>query len=97
VIDESDIRHEKRLDPTISIFLPISIELGNETFVIENDLPIGVVNHKWIHDLSNLSNISIPRYSEIFGSNCFSYCKSLSSITVESNSRLTRTESHEFL
>jgi hypothetical protein len=38
----------------------------------------------------------IPRNVEILGSNCLSYCKSLSSITFESNSRLTRIESETF-
>jgi hypothetical protein len=41
---------------------------------------------------SSLESIIIPRNVEILGSNCFSYCKSLSSITFESNSRLIRIE-----
>jgi hypothetical protein len=38
----------------------------------------------------------IPRNVEIVGSYCFSSCKSLSSITFESNSHLTRIESEAF-
>jgi hypothetical protein len=35
----------------------------------------------------------IPNNVEIFGSSCFSFWKSLSSITLEPNSHLTRIES----
>jgi hypothetical protein len=45
---------------------------------------------------SSLQSISIPRNVEILGSGCFSYCESLSSITFESNSRLTQIESKAF-
>jgi hypothetical protein len=45
---------------------------------------------------SFLQSIVIPRNVEILGSNCFSSCKSLSSITFESNSHLTRIESETF-
>jgi hypothetical protein len=38
----------------------------------------------------------IPRNVEILESKCFSNCRSLSSITFESNSRLTRIESEVF-
>jgi hypothetical protein len=39
----------------------------------------------------------IPRNVDILGSKCFSYCSSLSSITFESNSHLTRIESSAFM
>jgi hypothetical protein len=42
---------------------------------------------------SSLQSIVIPRNVEILGSKRFSECKSLSSITFESNSHLTRIES----
>jgi hypothetical protein len=45
---------------------------------------------------SSLESILIPKNVEILGSECFSYCKSLSSITFESNSHLTRIESEAF-
>jgi hypothetical protein len=45
---------------------------------------------------SSLQSILIPRNVEIFGSQCFSNCESLSSVTFESNSRLTRIESSAF-
>jgi hypothetical protein len=38
----------------------------------------------------------IPRNVEIVGLRCFSSCKSLSSITFESNSHLTRIDSRAF-
>jgi hypothetical protein len=45
---------------------------------------------------SSLQSIEIPRNVEILGSSCFSSCKSLSSISFESNSRLIRIESNSF-
>jgi hypothetical protein len=40
--------------------------------------------------------IDISNDIEILGSSCFSFCKSLSSISFESNSQLTRIESNAF-
>jgi hypothetical protein len=45
---------------------------------------------------SSLQSILIPSSVEILGSKCFLWCKSLSSITFESNSRLARIESEAF-
>jgi hypothetical protein len=45
---------------------------------------------------SSLQSILIPSSVEILGSSCFSQCRSLSSITFESNSRLIRIESEAF-
>jgi hypothetical protein len=45
---------------------------------------------------SSLQSILIPRNVEIVGSECFSRCVSLSSITFEFNSLLTRIESEAF-
>jgi hypothetical protein len=45
---------------------------------------------------SSLKSIEIPRNVEILGSSCFCECKSLSSISFESNSRLLRIESNAF-
>jgi hypothetical protein len=45
---------------------------------------------------SSLQSILIPRNVEILGSQCFSFCMSLSSITFESNSLLTQIESEAF-
>jgi uncharacterized protein YuzB (UPF0349 family) len=45
---------------------------------------------------SSLQSILIPRNLKILESKCFSHCYSLSSITFESNSRLTRIESEVF-
>jgi hypothetical protein len=74
----------------------ISIEPGNEIFVIEKDFLIDVVDHKLIQNFSTSSAIEIGRNIEIVGSRCFYNCKSLSSVSFESNSRLTRIESTAF-
>jgi hypothetical protein len=74
----------------------IAIEPGNDRFVIENELLIDIVDHKLIRNFSKSSEIEIPSSIEILGSSCFSSCGSLSSITFESNSRLTRIESEAF-
>jgi hypothetical protein len=67
----------------------ISIESGNEIFVFENDILIDVLHHKLIRNFSKSSGIEIGKNIRMVGSNCFSYCESLSSITFESNSLLT--------
>jgi hypothetical protein len=71
----------------------ISIEPGNERFVIDNSLLIDVIHHKLIR---NISTIIIPSYIDILGSSCFSYCESLSSISFESSFQLKRIESFAF-
>jgi hypothetical protein len=81
------------IEVTLSL---ISIESGNNTFVLENDFLIDVLHHKLIQNFSKSSGIEIGRNIEIVGSNCFSSCKSLSSITFESNSHLRRIESEVF-
>jgi hypothetical protein len=81
------------IDVTLS---SISIESGNETFVIENDILIDVLHHKLIRNFSKSSKIEIGMNIEIVGSQCFSSCKSVSSITFELNSHLTQIESEAF-
>jgi hypothetical protein len=49
-----------------------------------------------IRSFSELSEIEIARTIELLGSTNFSSCQSLSSITFESNSHLTRIESFAF-
>jgi hypothetical protein len=67
---------------------------------ILTSFPIGflidVLHHKLIQNFSKSSGIEIARTIQIFCSNCFSWCESLSSITFESNSHLTRIESEAF-
>jgi hypothetical protein len=74
----------------------ISIESGNEYFVIEQEFLIDIIHHKLIRNFSSSSDVEIPSNIEILGSECFSFCKSLSSISFESNSRLIRIESQAF-
>jgi uncharacterized protein YuzB (UPF0349 family) len=78
------------------ILLSISIESGNNLFVMANEFLLDIIHHKLIHNFSTSSTIEIANNVEILGSKCFSYCQSLSSITFESNSHLTRIESSAF-
>jgi hypothetical protein len=74
----------------------ISIEAGNDIFHMEHEFLIDIVHHKLIRNFSVSSNIEIPRTIAILGSSCFSDCKSLSSISFESNLCLKRIESRAF-
>jgi predicted transcriptional regulator len=75
----------------------ISIEIGNDIFHMEHEFLIDIVHHKLIRNFSVSSKIEIPRTIQVLGSSCFSYCKSISSISFESNSGLKRIESYAFL
>jgi hypothetical protein len=74
----------------------IWIESGNERFVLREDFLIDIVDHKLIHNFSSSSSVIIPCDIEILDSSCFFWCKSLESVSFESNSRLTRIESQAF-
>jgi hypothetical protein len=74
----------------------LSIENENERFVIQKDCLIDIVDHKLIRNLSISSSVTIPCNIDFFCSSCFSWCKSLHSVTFESNSRLIRIESRAF-
>jgi hypothetical protein len=74
----------------------ISIESGNETFVIEREFFIDIIHDELIRTFSKSLSITIPSDVEILGSSCFAHCQSFSSISFESNSRLTRIESFAF-
>jgi hypothetical protein len=74
----------------------ISIESGNECFVIEYEFLIDIIDHILIRNFSTSSNVEIPSNIEILGSSCFSFCQSLSLISFESNSQLIRIESNTF-
>jgi predicted metal-binding protein len=80
-----------------ALCLSVSIESGNDIFIMANEFLIDIIHHKLIRNVSKSSEIEISNSIEIRGSNCFSCCKSLSSITFESNSQLTRIESFAFL
>jgi hypothetical protein len=66
----------------------ISIESGNERFVIENGFLIHIIHQKLIRNVSKSSEGEIAGSIEIVGSHCFSHCSSVLSIAFESNSRL---------
>jgi hypothetical protein len=72
------------------------IECDNRRFVFDKTFLLDIVDHRLIRNLSGMSHITIPRDIEIVGSSCFRECKSLSSISFESNSRLLRIESDAF-
>jgi hypothetical protein len=74
----------------------ISIESGNERFVIRDDFLIDIVDHKLIRNLSWSPSVIIPCDIEIVGSRCFSWCSSLKSLSFEVESRLRRIESQAF-
>jgi hypothetical protein len=74
----------------------ISIESGNERFVIRGEMLIDIVDHKLIRNLSRSASVTIPRDIEILWSGCFSPCESLQSVAFESNSRFTRIEPNAF-
>jgi hypothetical protein len=59
---------------------------------VKNDFLTDIVDHRLIRHFSRSSHIDIMNTIEILGSSCFSRCKSLSSISFESNSRLKRIE-----
>jgi hypothetical protein len=73
-----------------------SIKTSPERFVIENDILFDVIDQRLIRSFSSSSHITIVANIEIIGSHCFHCCKSLSSISFESNSRLSRIESEAF-
>jgi hypothetical protein len=56
------------IDLTLS---SISIESGNDSFVIENEFLIDIVHHTLIHNFSKLSHVEVPSDIEIVGSSCF--------------------------
>jgi uncharacterized protein YuzB (UPF0349 family) len=74
----------------------LTLEPGNETFIVENGFLIDILHHALIWSFLTLSTVEIPNNIEILGSKCFSQCKSFSSITFESNSQLIRIESFAF-
>jgi hypothetical protein len=74
----------------------ISIESGNERFVLREDFLIDIVLQKLMRNFSRSSSVMIPRDIEILGSGCFSACYLLKSVSFESNSRLRRIESKAF-
>jgi hypothetical protein len=78
------------------ILSSISIESGNEYLVIEREFLIDVIHHRLIRNFSTQSDVKIPLNIEIVGCSCFSCCHSVSSISFESNSQLTRIESDAF-
>jgi hypothetical protein len=64
----------------------ISIEVGHDRFVIENDFLIDIVDFRYIQNVSRLYHIEIMNSIDILGSSYFSCCNSLSSISFESSS-----------
>jgi hypothetical protein len=71
-------------------------ECDNPRFIFDQTFLLNVIDHRLIRNLSGLSHITIPCDIEILGSSCFASCRSLSSISFESNSRLMRIESNAF-
>jgi hypothetical protein len=57
---------------------------------------LDVADHKLMSSFSRSSHIAIPCDIEILRSSSFSWCESLTSISFESNTRLTRIEPDAF-
>jgi hypothetical protein len=74
----------------------VSIETENSAFNVENHFLLNMAKTTIVRYLGSASSIVIPRGVETLGSQCFSSCKSLSSISFESNSQLKRIESSAF-
>jgi hypothetical protein len=76
--------------------LAISIESSNLHFVVQSDFILDSSNTKLILYFGTESNIVILYHVQILCSERFSGCNSLSSISFETNSELTRIESNAF-
>jgi hypothetical protein len=55
-----------------------------------------IIIESWAFSDCALKTITIPRHVEILGSSCFAHCASLSSISFEADSELTRIEAGAF-
>jgi hypothetical protein len=71
----------------------ITIENGNNRYVVENDFLIDFVDHQLIRIFSKSTTITIPKDIEILCSNCFSLHRFSLSLSFELHSRLRRIES----
>jgi heterodisulfide reductase subunit B len=76
--------------------ISISVESSNLHFAIRSDFILDSSNRQLIRYFGNKSNIKIPRDVQILCSYCFASCYSLSSISFETESELTRIESYAF-
>jgi serine/threonine protein kinase len=74
----------------------ISIEPGNATFVLEKNLLINIIHHKLIRSFADSSHVDIPGHIRTLGASCFSMCRTLSSLSFQSNSHLIRIEPSAF-
>jgi hypothetical protein len=72
------------------------IEPDNQRFICDKTFLLDVADHRLIRNFLASFHITIPRDIEILGSSCFRECKSFSSISFESNSRVMRIESYAF-
>jgi hypothetical protein len=74
----------------------ILVQPGNETFTIEGAFLVDILHHRLIRCFSNSSNVIIPWTISILGAACFSKSESLSAVSFEFKSQLTRIESDAF-
>jgi hypothetical protein len=78
------------------IMRSIVVAEGNLALQMSGPFLMDIGDHKLVRNFSTSSNVEIGRDIEILGSSCFSSCTSLSSISFESDSRLTRIDSNAF-
>jgi hypothetical protein len=76
--------------------LLISIEEGSEHLAVDGYFLQSFDGSILIRYFGGEDIVCIPRTVEIIGSSCFSYCKSLSSVSIESGSLLRRIEQQAF-
>jgi hypothetical protein len=74
----------------------ICIEEGSEHLLAKFDFALSFDRTILIWFLERSPCIRVPKHAEILGWGCFSDCKSLSSISIESDSKLKRIESEAF-
>jgi hypothetical protein len=77
--------------------LSLGLEEGNEHFVVEGDFLLDFEGQFLIHYFGNSKTVCIANGVRVLSPWCFSSCSSLSSISFESDSMLTRIESFAFL
>jgi hypothetical protein len=74
----------------------ISISIENDRYVIDHNLLIDIVDHTSMDHFPNSPDLTIPSDVQTIGSESFSKCKQLSSVSFAFSSKLKQIESHAF-
>jgi hypothetical protein len=81
---------------TLTSIQSMTVESGNEVFRVDGDFLVNVVQSKLVHGFNVGSHVTIPGFIKVLEHSCFESCKSLSSISFDLPSSLTRIESLVF-